>query len=182
MKRRASFATQLLLSAMIIEDERLRNHGFRTFAFFWLTWDVVLSTSAMLLFPMLALLPLVSCHSSAVPAAFAGPGSPPPELYRCWAGGFAHLPAGNITLAPNGHYESYRPGGGGRYAFSPDTSAIEFINGDYHYWEYRGIFQRAPQSRDHKDSIVLLPLNATTPIGAERPGEYQYCYLDSPQL
>ena len=131
---------------------------------------------------MLALLPLESCRSSAVPAAFAGPGGPPPGLYRCWAGGFAHLPAGTLTLAPNGHYESYRPGGGGRYAYSPGTSAIEFINGDYHYWEYRGIFQRAPQSSDHKDSIVLLPLSASKPIGAERPGEYQYCYFDSSQL
>jgi len=155
--------------------------GCPTFACFWLTWDAAPSASSVLLFLLCVLLLPVSCHSAAVPAAFTGPGAPPPGLYQCWAGGFAHLQAGTLTLAPNGHYESYRPGGGGKYAFLPATAAIEFIDGDYHYWEYRGVFQRASQSQDREDRIVLLPLSATKPIGAERPGEYQYCYLDSPQ-
>ncbi len=78
-------------------------------------------------------------------------------------------------MSSDGHYESYRPGGGGDYTFSLDTRTIGFRNGDYHYWEYRGLYQ---PSSDARARIVLMPLNATKPIRTERPGEYQYCYLE----
>jgi len=127
---------------------------------------------------VVVLLLLSSCKHTA-PVSYIGPGAPPAGVYRCWAGGFAHLPAGTLTLTGTGHYESYRPHGGGEYVFSPANSMIEFLNGDYNYWEYHGIFQPAPQSADHRERIVLKPLDAAVPIGAERPGEYQYCYRES---
>ncbi len=120
--------------------------------------------------PLLCLLLLASCRST-VPANLAAPGAPLTGFYRCWSGGFDHLPAGTFTLSSTGHYESYRPGGGGSYAFSPGTSAINFLSGDYHYWEYRGVVQSA--------RIVLMPLGAKAPSGTERPGEYQYCYREA---
>jgi len=111
------------------------------------------------------------------------PTPPPLGTYRCWTGGFDHLPAGTLTLAADGHYESYRPNGGGRYSFSPATSTIDFQDGDYNYWEYRAVFQPATQSGENRERLVLTPIDSTIPIGAERPGFYQYCYpesLDSP--
>jgi len=119
---------------------------------------------------LLCLLALASCHSEQ-PTAFSDPAAPPLGLYRCWAGGFDHLPAGTLTLAPDGRYESYRPGGGGSYSFTPASSSMQFLDGDYHYWEYSGVFQPLPQPR-----IVLMPLDAHSVIGSERPGEFQYCY------
>lgn len=138
----------------------------------------VSSTIKAIPFLTLCLLLSPSCRSAA-PANLTAPGAPSLGFYRCWTGGFAHLPAGTLTIAADGRYESYRPGGGGRYTFSSATSAIDFQDGDYHYWEYRGIVQRIPQSADPLNRIVLMPLNATRTIGSERPGDYQYCYLDS---
>jgi hypothetical protein len=149
--------------------------------------DAQHKTSGIQLF-LLCLLLILFYRPAPAPTGFDDPAAPPRGLYHCSAGGFGHLPAGTLTLAPDGHYESYRPRGGGSYSFTPGTSSIEFLDGDYHYWEYRGVFQRAPQPHalgtsahpdDLRERIVLMPLGATDPIGAERPGEYQYCYLDT---
>jgi hypothetical protein len=130
------------------------------------------------------------------PSGFDDPAAPPTGIYHCWAGGFDHLAAGSLTLAPGGRYESYRPGGGGSYSFLPGASIIEFLDGDYHYWEYRGVYQRthvvalrsAGQDNTLRtnstrpdqpgERIVLMPVGVNDPIGAERPGQYQYCYRD----
>jgi hypothetical protein len=138
-------------------------------------------------------------------SGYADPAAPPTGVYRCWTGGFDHLAAGTLTLDPEGRYESYRSGGGGHYSYSTQNATIDFLDGDYHYWEYRGVYQRThdagavtatmqadaslsnslktiPTQPDLPDErIVLMPLGAADPIGAERPGEYQYCYREDGQ-
>jgi hypothetical protein len=131
-------------------------------------------------------------------AGYRDPNAPPAGRYQCWTGGFDHLAAGNFTLNVDGRYESYRPGGRGRYSFSSANSSVEFLDGDYHYWDYRGIYQRAHEARGIRpvsaltntvqtnptwpdisgERIVLIPLGATDAIGEERPGAYQYCYRE----
>lgn len=149
---------------------------------------------------LLGLLLLMLYRPTPKPTGYDDSGAPPVGPYRCWAGGFDHLAAGTLTLTPDGHYESYRPNGGGSYTFLPTTSSIEFLSGDYSFWEYRGIYQRTHEVRvapppsaaqnntvqtnltlpDHPgDRIVLMPLSATDTIGTERPGAYQYCYRDA---
>ena len=148
---------------------------------------------------LLGLLLLIFYRPTPKPTGYADPSAPPIGLYRCWSGGFDHLAAGTLTLAANGHYESYRPKGGGSYSFLPASSSIEFLDGDYSFWEYRGIYQRThevpaaqagaltsntvqtnPTQPDLPgDRIVLMPLGATDLIGAERPGAYQYCYREA---
>ena len=154
--------------------------------------EVQHKTSGIQIF-LLGLLLLLFYRPSAKPIGYADPAAPPLGTYHCWTGGFNHLPAGTLTLAPNGHYESYRPRGGGSYSFFPSNSTVEFLDGDYHYWEYRGIYQRthtpsAPNSGNQSsitqpepsgERIVLMPIGNKSPIGSERPGEYQYCYRDA---
>jgi hypothetical protein len=136
-------------------------------------------------------------------AGYADAVAPPTGLYHCWTGGFDHLAAGTLRLAAKGRYESYRTKGGGSYSFSPDGSVLEFLDGDYHYWEYRGVYQPTHEMQAAKrqaaqggavltntvqtnptlpdlpgERIVLMPLGATDAIGTERPGQYQYCYRE----
>lgn len=131
-------------------------------------------------------------------AGYADAAAPPTGLYHCWTGGFDHLAAGTLRLEGSGRYESYRTSGGGSYSFSPDGSVIEFLDGDYHYWEYHGVYQPTHEMQAAKaqavqggaaltnptlpdmpgERIVLMPLGANAPIGTERPGQYQYCYRE----
>jgi hypothetical protein len=118
-------------------------------------------------------------RSLAKPVGVAAPTVPALGLYRCWSGGFDHLQAGTLTLLPGGRYQSYRHAGEGRS------------------WEYHGIYQSThvvaarpdvPQDNTLRSNstqpdrpgarIVLLPDGARDEIGAERPGQYQYCYLE----
>jgi hypothetical protein len=133
--------------------------------------------------------------SLAKPVGAAAPTVPALGLYRCWSGGFDHLQAGTLTLLPGGRYQSYRHVSDGRYSFQPETSAVKFLDGDYRSWEYHGIYQSThvvaappdvPQDNTLRSNstqpdrtgarIVLLPDGARDEIGAERPGQYQYCY------
>jgi hypothetical protein len=148
---------------------------------------------------LLGVLLLLFYRPSPKPTGYGDPSAPPAGLYRCWSGGFDHLAAGTLTLAANGRYESYRSGGGGSYSFLPASSSITFLNGDYYFWEYRGVYQRthetppvpSPASLTNTvqsnptlpelpgERIVLIPVEATDAIGTERPGEYQYCYREN---
>jgi hypothetical protein len=148
---------------------------------------------------LLGLLFLIFYHPTPKPTGYSDPAAPPTGLYRCWSGGFDHLAAGTLMLAANGRYESYRSGGGGSYSFLPESSSIAFLNGDYYFWEYRGVYQRthetsavpSPASLVNTvqsnptlpdlpgERIVLMPVEATEPIGTERPGAYQYCYREN---
>ncbi len=159
--------------------------------------------ASSILILVLCVLLLSFYRPSPKPAGFADAAAPPTGLYHCWTGGFDHLAAGTLRLDADGRYESYRASGGGSYSFSPDGSAMEFLDGDYHYWEYRGIYQPTHEMQAAKaqtahtgselsntvatnptlpdlpgERIVLMPLGAADPIGTERPGQYLYCYRE----
>ncbi len=152
-------------------------------------------TSGIQLILVGVLVVMLDWHVS-TPMGYADPTAPPTGVYRCWSGGFDHLPAGRLTLEPKGHYESERHGGGGSYSFLPGTSEIKFLDGDFHYWEDRGVYQRthapsavpasategatgsATQPDEARERIVIMPEGATEAPGTERPGKFEYCYRE----
>jgi hypothetical protein len=105
-------------------------------------------------------------------------GGPPLGKYQCWAGGFHNLPSGEFTLLPDGKYQDFRKSGGGTYLYDPDTTSLQFLTGDFEYWEFAAVWQRA-RAGEHPERLVLRYRGDSAPVGSERAGRYQYCYLDA---
>jgi len=108
-------------------------------------------------------------------------GGPPLGKYKCWAGGFENLPSGEFTLLPGGKYQDSRKGGGGAYLYDSDTASLEFVTGDFEYWNFVAFWQHAAED-GHPERLVLRYRGDTAKQGNERAGRYQYCYLESPPI
>ncbi|HEX8925872.1 MAG TPA: hypothetical protein VF786_08780 [Terriglobales bacterium] len=105
-------------------------------------------------------------------------GGPPLGRYRCWAGGFENLSSGEFTLLPGGRYQDSRKGGGGTYLYDPDTASLNFLTGDFEYWEFSAMWQHGSNT-EHPQRLVIRYRGDSAPVGSERAGRYQYCYLES---
>jgi len=101
-------------------------------------------------------------------------GGPPLGKYQCWAGGFDNLPSGEFTLLPGGKYQDSRKGGGA-YLYDPETASLQFLTGDFEYWDFVAVWQRA--AKGHPERLVIRYRSDNAPVGSERAGRYQYCYL-----
>jgi len=104
-------------------------------------------------------------------------GGPPLGKYQCWAGGFENLPSGEFTLLPGGKYQDSRKGGGGTYLYDPDTASLQFLTGDFEYWDFAAVWQRSGKGQ-HPERLVIRYRSDRAPVGSERAGRYQYCYLE----
>lgn len=108
-------------------------------------------------------------------------GGPALGTYRCWAGGFEKLPSGEFTLLPGGRYQDSRKGGGGTYLYDTDSATLQFLTGDFEYWDFAAVWQH-PLKGEHPERLVIRYRSDSVPVGNERAGRYQYCYLESPPV
>ena len=118
-----------------------------------------------------------SCTRTAATEPFVQ-GGPPLGKYKCWAGGFDNLPSGEFTLLPGGKYQDYRKIGGGTYLYNPASATLQFVTGDFEYWDFVAVWQHAEGGK-HPERLVMRYRGDNTPLESVREGRYQLCYIES---
>jgi hypothetical protein len=103
---------------------------------------------------------------------------PPSGHYVCRAGGFKGLYSGEFDIKPGWRYVGIQ-NRGGEFRYDKPKKTVVFTTGDFEYWDFIAQYQTAAESSDGRERLVLKDESAPEPIGQEKPGVFQYCYLST---
>jgi hypothetical protein len=102
-------------------------------------------------------------------------GGPPAGHYVCKAGGYNNLYSGEFDIKPGWRYVGIEKRGGD-FRYEEPKKTLVFTTGDFEYWDFIAVYQTEAESSDGRERLVIKDESAPSPIGQEKPGEFQYCY------